>query len=380
MNYRLRLPGPTAVPERVRQAIAAPVLDHRGAEFRAIFARAEELLKPVMGTANPVLFFACSGTGVMEASLINTVATGERVLVCVNGQFGERFAKIAKAIGAQVDVLEIPWGRAIDPAQIEERVKSAEYRAVVLVHNESSTGIVADLAVVGGIVRKTDSLLIVDSVSGLGGIEMRQDEWGIDILISASQKALMNPPGVGLASVGPKAQAVVNRETAMPRFYWDFRKAIANVDRAETPFTPAVSMIGGLREALEMIHEEGVPNVLTRHRRLSQALRCGCNALGLRTFGESDALSSSVVVLEVPEPLDGGQIVKRMYERHRTVIAGSRNKLSGRVIRIGTMGAFSESDILTDLLHLEDTLVDLGWPVRTGAGIAAASERLRDAG
>jgi len=380
MNYRLRLPGPTAVPERVRQAIAAPVLDHRGAEFRAIFARAEELLKPIIGTVNPVLFFACSGTGVMEASLINAVAPGERVLVCVNGQFGERFANIAKAIGAQVDVLEIPWGRAIDPAQIEERVKSAEYRAVVLVHNESSTGIVADLAAIGGVVRKTNSLLIVDSVSGLGGIEMRQDEWGIDILISASQKALMNPPGVGLASVGPKAQAVVNRETAMPRFYWDFRKAIANVDRAETPFTPAVSMIGGLREALEMIHQEGVENVLTRHWRLSQALRCGCNALGLRTFGESDALSSSVVVLEVPEPLDGAQIVKRMYERHRTVIAGSRNKLSGRVIRIGTMGAFSESDILTDLLHLEDTLAELGWPVRAGAGIAAASERLRDAG
>jgi len=380
MTYRLRLPGPTAVPERVRQAIAGPMLNHRGPEFRAVFARAEELLKPVLGTANPVLLFACSGTGMMEASLINAIATGERVLVCVNGQFGERFANIAKAIGAQVDILDVPWGQAIDPADVEKRLKAAAYRAVVLVHNESSTGVVANLAAIGKIVRNSDALLIVDSVSGLGGIEMRQDEWGIDILISASQKALMCPPGIGLASVGAKAQAIVNRDTSMPRYYWDFRKALAHVDHAETPFTPAVALVAGLREALEMIHEEGLPHVLARHQRLSQALRCGSNALGLRTFGPADALSSTVVVLEVPEQLDGEQIVKRMYERRGTVIAGSRNKLAGRVIRIGTMGAVSDVDILTDLLHLEETLAGLGWTLQAGEGPAAASARLQDAG
>ncbi len=379
MTYRLRLPGPTAVPERVRQAIAQPMLNHRGPEFRKIFARAEELIKPVLGTANPVLFFACSGTGVMEASLINSIAPGERVLVCVNGQFGERFAQIAKALGAQVDTLDVEWGRSIDPSEIERRLKAAAYQAVVLVHNESSTGVVANLAAIGKVVRESDALLIVDSVSGLAGIEMRQDEWGIDILISASQKALMCPPGIGLASIGAKALAIVNRDTSMPRYYWDFRKALANVDRSETPFTPAVALMAGLREALEMIHEEGLPNVLTRHERLSQALRCGCNALGLRTFGDPAALSNTVVVLEVPEPLDGAQIVKKMYERHRTVIAGSRNKLSGRVIRIGTMGALCEADVLTDLLHLEDTLADLGWTFHAGDGAAAASQRLRDA-
>lgn len=380
MNYRLRLPGPTAVPERVRSALATPVLNHRGPEFRAIFARAEELIKPVIGTANHVLFLACSGTGAMESALINAIAPGERVLVVVSGQFGERFAAIAKAIGALVETLDVEWGRAVDPADIERRLKAQKYRAVVLVHNESSTGVVANLAAIGKVVRETDALLIVDSVSGLGGIEMRQDEWGVDILISASQKALMCPPGIGVASVSAKALAVVNRDTSMPRFYWDFRKALAHADHAETPFTPAVSMIAGLREALEMIHEEGLENVLARHLRLSQALRCGANALGLRTFGALDALSSTVVVLEVPEPLDGNAIVKQMYERHRTVIAGSRNKLDGRVIRIGTMGSLSEADILTDLLHLEDTLAHLGWPMRAGDGAAAASQRLRDAG
>lgn len=380
MNYRLRLPGPTAVPERVRQAMAEPMLNHRGPEFRAIFAEVEHRIKPLLGTSNPVLFFACSGTGVMEASLINAVAPGERVLVCVNGQFGERFAKIAAAIGAQVDVLEVEWGGAIDPSDVERRLKAVPYRAVVAVHNESSTGIVADLPGIGAVVRNSDALFIVDSVSGVGGIEMRQDEWGIDILISASQKALMCPPGIGLASAGAKALAVVNRETAMPRFYWDFRKAMANVDRAETPFTPAVALMNGLRESLAMIHQEGLPNVLARHRRLSRALRCGCNGLGLKTFGASGALSDTVAVLEVPEQLDGVKIVKTMYERHRTVIAGSRNKLSGRVIRIGTMGDFTEADILTDLMHLEDTLVSLGRAVRPGTGIAAAVERLKDAG
>src|SRR5579863_10169031 len=207
--YRLRLPGPSAVSERVRQAIAEPVLNHRGSEFRAILSRGEELIQPVLGTANPVLFFASSGTGVMEASLVNVLAPGERVLVCVHGQFGERFAAIAAALGAQVDPLPFEWGTAIDPAAVEQRLQAADYRAVVAVHNESSTAVVANLAAIGAIVRRTPALFIADSVSGLGGLEMRQDEWGVDIVVSSSQKALMCPPGIGLASVSEKAWRVI---------------------------------------------------------------------------------------------------------------------------------------------------------------------------
>lgn len=372
-SYRLRLPGPTAVPERVRQAIARPVVNHRGPEFRAILARVEELVKLILGTRNPVLFFASSGTGVMEASLVNILAPGDRLLVCVNGQFGERFAAIAKALGAEVDILEVPWGCAIDAGDIERRVAAKDYRAVVVVHNESSTGVVADLAAIGASLRHTPALLVVDSVSGLGGIEMRQDEWGVDILVSSSQKALMCPPGAGLASVSPKAWEVVKRESAFPRFYWDFRKAAASIEQSETPFTAPVSLIAGLREALEMIHEEGLPQVLLRHCRLSAALRAGCSRLGLATFGQADALSSTVVVLEVPEKLNGKDIVRLLYERHGTVIAGSRNKLAGRVIRIGTMGHIDAAGILTDLLHLEATLRELGWPVTPGSAAAAAA-------
>jgi aspartate aminotransferase-like enzyme len=196
---------------------------------------------------------------------------------------------------------------------------------------------------------------------------------------SSSQKALMCPPGVGLVSVSPKAWEVVNRESGMPRFYWDFRKAMKSAETLETPFTPAVSLILGLREALEMIHEEGLPQVLARHRRLSSALRAGCAALGLSTFAQTGALSNTVVAVNVPETLSGGDIVRLLYERHGTVIAGSRNKLSGKVIRIGTMGHVQDGDIVTDLLHLEAVLKELGFPVKSSAGVSAAAEIL-DAG
>jgi aspartate aminotransferase-like enzyme len=378
-NYRLRLPGPTTVPERVRQAIARPVLSHRGPEFRAIFARAEELIQTVIGTRNPVLFFAGSGTGMMEASLVNVLGAGERVLVCDNGQFGDRFAAIARALGACVDTLDIPWGRSVNPADVEPRLVAQDYRAVVVIHNESSTGVVADLAGIGALLRDRATLLVVDSVSGLGGIDMRQDEWGIDIVVSASQKALMCPPGLGLASLSAKARAVVSRDDRLPRYYWDYRKALDSVEKSETPFTTPVALVAGLCEALEMIHEEGLPRVLDRHRRLSAALRAGCQALGLPSFPQADKISNTVVCLSVPETLKGADIVRGMYQRHGTVIAGSRNKLEGKVIRIGTMGHIAAGDIFTDLLHLEETLDHLGWKAAPGAGVAAAAREILDA-
>jgi aspartate aminotransferase-like enzyme len=304
---------------------------------------------------------------------VNILAPGERILVLVHGQFGDRFVSIGKAIGAQVDLLEVPWGRAIEPSAVENKVKATDYRAVVVVHNESSTGIIADLAGLGALLRNLPTLLVVDAVSGLGGLEMKQDEWGVDIVASASQKCLMCPPGLALVSVSPKAWEFVARENSLPRFYWDFRKAMASAEKSETPFTSSVSLVNGLREALEMIHEEGLPHVLARHKRLSAALRAGCEALGLPTFGQADSLSPTVVVARVPEGLVGADIVKRLYEKHRTVIAGARNKLSGKVIRFGTMGYLREADILTDLMHLEDALMELGWPCSTAAGVDAAT-------
>ncbi len=355
-DYRLRLPGPTAVPERVREAMARPILSHRGPEFTAILRRTEELLQAVMGTRNRVFFFASSGTGMMEASLVNVLAPGERVLVAAHGAFGERFAEIARALGGTVDALEIPWGCGVDPGEVQRRVAAAAYRAVVVVHNESSTGVAANLAGIGAVVRETPALLVVDSVSGLGGMEMRQDEWGIDILVSASQKCLMCPPGLGVVSMSEKAWSVAQRADGLPRYYWDFRKARASAEKMETPFTTPVALVAGLHEALEMIHEEGLDEVLARDRRLATMLQDGCAGLGLAPFARTAALSATVVCLCVPEGRNGKDIVRGMYQRHGTVIAGSRNKLAGKVIRIGTMGAITEGDIVTDLHYLKETL------------------------
>ena len=252
---------------------------------------------------------------------------------CAPVHVAERFATGVAVLGrvgheALAGVgIEVANGLPVQPfpaADIAFRLQGADYRAVVVVHNESSTGVVADLAAIGAAVRKTPALLVVDSVSGLGGIEMRKDDWGVDVLLGASQKALMCPPGLGIASVTAKAWEVINRADRLPRYYWDFRKALASAETVETPFTTPVSLVFGLREALEIIHEEGWPNVLARHHRLADALRAGCAALGLRSFPTAPLISNTVLCLAVPESLDGGEIVRGMYQRHNTVIAGSR--------------------------------------------------------
>jgi aspartate aminotransferase-like enzyme len=371
-EYRLRLPGPTFVPERVRRATARLIVNHRGPEFRAMLARAEEQLKPVFGTQNRILFFAASGSGMMEAAVANIAGPDADVLFVTHGQFGERFSAIAESLGARYDRLDMPWGEDIDIEAVAMRLREKPYRAVFVIHNESSTAIVADLARLGALVRDTPTLLVTDSVSGLAGIEMKQDEWGVDVVVSASQKALMCPPGLGLASISSKAWGVIDRGDHIPAFYWDFKRALTSLEKGETPFTPAVPIVYGLLEALDMIHAEGLPNVLARHQRLAAALRAGAAAIGLPAFGTGANKSGTLVALAVPGTLDGATIVKELYQRHRTVIAGSRNKLSGKVIRIGTMGAIDEDTILTDLAHLEDVLPRLGHAFAPGAGIAAA--------
>jgi len=371
-GYRLRLPGPTFVPDRIRQASAQIVVNHRGPEFRDALVRAEEGLRPILGTQNRILFYATSGSGMMEAAIVNVAGPGDELLIVTHGQFGERFVTIAQAVGAKADVVATPWGEDIDIDAVEARLREKDYRAMVVVHNESSTGIVADLARLGALVRNRPTLLVVDSVSGLGGIEMKQDEWGVDILVSASQKALMCPPGLGLASIGAKAWDVINGGGRLPSFYWDFRRALASIEKGETPFTPAINLVAGMLEALAMIHEEGLPNVLARHARLADALRAGGAAIGLSDFGSGKRKSSTLVVFDVPPSLEGPAIVRELYQRHRTVIAGARNRLAGKVIRFGTMGAIDDDTILTDLAHLEDVLLRLGHAFTPGAGIAAA--------
>ena len=377
-DYRLRLPGPTAVPERVRQATALPVLNHRGAEFKVMLAECRRRLKPIFGTAHDVLIFAGSGTAMMEAALANILSPGDAVLIVVAGQFGDRFVSIAEALGASIDTVDVEWGGALDAQRVAERLKQRSYRAVVMVHNESSTGVAYDVAAVGAIVRETSALLVVDSVSGLAGIEMKMDAWNADIVAAASQKSLMCAPGIGFAAIGAKAWKVINRDGRVPSFFADFRRAKASLDRDETPFTPPVTLVYGLLEALRMIDEEGMSNVLRRHSRLAAALRAGVQALGLELYSQPNTSSATVVAMKVPQGLDGGSIVQHLRERYHTVIAGARHpRQTGKVIRIGTMGMISETDIITDLRYLEATLKDLGRPAPAPhAGVRAALDAL----
>ena len=372
-TYRLRMPGPAAVPERVRAAVALPVLSHRGPEFRAILQEVTGGLRAVLGTRHHVFLLGTSGTGGMEAALVNVLSAGDAVLVVENGQFGERFSSIAEGLPVTLDRLQIPWGEVPDAAAIAARVAAKRYRAVVVIHNESATGVVADLAAIGAVLRDTDTLLVVDSVSGVGGFEMRMDDWGVDVMVTASQKSLMCPPGLAIAAVSEKAMRVIDAAHGIPRFSLDFRRAKTSLDKGETPFTPPVSLIFGLREALRMIDEEGLPAVLARHARLSAALRAGFEALGFAMFPVGRPFSATVTVGVVPDGLEGSAIVRHMYARYRTVIAGQRTRLQNRVIRIGTMGHVGPDDILADLHYLECTLRDLGRPPAPGAGVQAAA-------
>jgi aspartate aminotransferase-like enzyme len=371
-EYRLRMPGPAAIPERVRAATALPILSHRGPEFRVILAEVTQAMRGILGTTQDVFLLGGSGTAGMEAALVNVLSAGDAVLVIENGQFGERFSSIAEGLPVALDRLVIPWGEAPDPGQIAARVKTKSYRAVVVIHNESATGVVADLAGIGASLRDTETLLVVDSVSGVGGVDFRMDEWGVDVVVTASQKSLMCPPGLAIAGVSAKAMRVIDAAHGIPRFFFDFRRARTSLDRGETPFTPPVSLILGLREALAMINEEGFPAVLRRHARLSAALRAGFLALGFPMFAKG-AFSPTVTVGTVPEGIDGSAIVRHMYTTYRTVIAGQRTKLRGKVIRIGTMGFCGAQDILADLHYLECTLRDLGHAPAPGAGVQAAT-------
>ena len=371
-TYRLRLPGPIAVPERVRAAVAQPILNHRGPEFREIWGRTVARLQPVMGTKQPVHLLATSGTGVMEAALLNILAPGERLLIVNNGQWGERFATIGRALGAIIDTIDVPWGETVAPELIEEGLRRHDYRALIVVHNESSTGVLGDLATTGELVRDRDTLLVTDTVSGLAGMDFQMDAWGVDIAVAGSQKALMCPPGLGVIAASEKAWRVIRREDRLPRFFLDLRKARDSHDKGESTYTPAISLVYGLDVALDMINEEGLDNVLDRHARLSRGMKAGAAALGLRNFATAEMQSNTVACFHVPEGLDGTRLIRRLYEKHRTVIAGARNRLQGKIIRIGTMGAIGDGDILTDLMHLEDVLAEMGHGAQRGAAVAAA--------
>ncbi len=337
----LRVPGPTPLPPQVREASAADMINHRGPEFRELLGAVAADLKHVFQTDNEVVIVTGSGTGGLEAAIVNLISPGDRVIAATCGVFGERFAAIAQAFGAEVITLSAPWGQAVDPVELEAALdRTPDAQLVLVTHNETSTGITNDLRSLSEVVRARRQqgrpLLVVDGISSVGAIPLPTDRWDCDVVVSASQKAWMAPPGLAMLSVSGRAWEAMERATC-PRFYWDLRAARRYAERGQTPWTPAVGVLYGLRAALQMMRAEGLEAVYARHRRVAERIREGARALGLELFGNPAHASDTVTALRVPDGKDGEALVARLREQG-VVVAGGQGKLKGKVLRIGHMG------------------------------------------
>jgi aspartate aminotransferase-like enzyme len=380
MEDLLLIPGPTPVPSSVREASARPMVNHRSPAFARILQEVLEGMQWVYRTSAPVLPYASSGTGVLEAAVVNTLSPGDPVLALVCGAFGERFARIAEIYGAHVTRVEVEWGSAVPPELVEEQLRRRpDVRAVLVTHNETSTGIANDLEAIARARGDHPALLLVDAVSSLGAMPLEMDAWGLDVVVTASQKALMCPPGVGFVAANGRAWEA-HRTARMPRFYWDFTLLRTSLEREvpETPFTPAISVFYALQEGLRLLREEGLEASFARHRRLGRAVRAGVEALGLRPVADPAHASSAVTAVWVPEGVSAQSLVDAMYERHRIVLAGGQGKLSGRIFRIGHLGYVRPEDVLRCMEALEDVLALLGVPLERGSGVRAAEEALQE--
>ncbi|MFB3816023.1 MAG: alanine--glyoxylate aminotransferase family protein [Candidatus Methylomirabilales bacterium] len=374
MKQHLLAPGPTPVPPRVLQAMAQPMIHHRTPEYEALFAEVRRDLKVLFQCANEVLMFAASGTGAMEAAVVNTLSPGERVLVIRGGKFGERWADICAAHGLEVVPLDVPYGGSVDPEAVAGALaKHPDVQAVFATQSETSTGAVHDIRAIAERVRARDAILVVDAITSLGVMDLPMDAWGVDIVVAGSQKALMLPPGLAFAAVSDKAWARVPR-ARLPRFYFDFQAERKAIQGNQSAFTPAVSLVIGLRESLRLILEEGLAAVFARHDRLARAARAGVQALGLALFAAQPGAACTAVA--APAGMSSGAVVKGMRARGIT-IAGGQGSMKGKIFRISHMGYVDDSDILLALGALEMVLADLGHPVTFGQAVRAAEEVLR---
>jgi aspartate aminotransferase-like enzyme len=373
--------GPTPLPPRVQAAMGEPVVYHRAPDFDALFARVLERLPGVFQTANDVLVLTASGTGAMESAVANLVRPGQPILACAGGKFGERWIELGEAFGAQVVRHEPPWGARIEPADVDRLLsESPGVEVVFATHSETSTGVVHDVRGLAEAARAHDALLVVDAISGLGAAELRQDEWGVDVAIGGSQKALMCPPGLGFVSASQRALDFAAARPGPPgAYYFDWSRAVAEQRKGATPFTPAVTLVRALDVALDLIAEEGLESALARHDLLARATRAGVRGLGLDVFGDADERSTVVTAVELPDTIDGAQVPGLLRERG-IVANGGQGQLKGRILRIAHCGYFGAFDVLISLSGLELALHELGAEVELGAGVAAAQQVFAEAG
>lgn len=377
----LMIPGPTPVPERVLLEIAKHPMGHRSSEFSKILESVYSDLKYVFQTKNDVLVYTASGTGAMDAALSNLINPNDKVLSLVIGNFGQRWAKIAKALGADVETIEVEPGNAIDPAVLKERLAqdtNKEIKIVTLTHNETSTGVTNNVKELVALIKEHGAISVVDGVTSIGAIECKMDEWGIDVLVSGSQKGFMLPPGLAFLAASEKAWAK-HKECERPNFYFNWEANRKSVLDNSTAFTPAVSLFAGLKVALEMIKEEGIENVIARHTKLANGLRAAVKAIGLKLFATDEATASnSITAIYPPEGISVPDIRKVLKNDYDIVVANGQNKLKDKIFRMGTLGFVSERDVITAVGALEATLYKLGHKFELGKGVATLIEYLNN--
>jgi aspartate aminotransferase-like enzyme len=365
-------PGPTPVPPEVLAALAEPVVHHRGPDYREIFGRCLERLAAVCRTEADVLLFTCSGTGAMESAVANLCSPGDRVVVVSAGAFGERWRRLTEAYGCDVQAVEYEWGetpRAEDLAARLEETGGA--KAVFLTHSETSTGVVCDLQALAAAARRSGALVVADAVSSLGAVPLEPDGWGIDVVASGSQKALMTPPGLGLVTVSAAAWDALG---SSPRFYYDWQRTRDGQAKLDSAFTPAVSLVRALDVALGLLLEEGLDAAFDRHVRLGRACREGAKAMGLELFSPDEDRSAVVTGILTPEGIDATELRLTLRDRYGVTVAGGHGDLKSRLFRIGHIGYYDVFDITTALAAVELALAEAGADVERGAAVTAALE------
>jgi aspartate aminotransferase-like enzyme len=369
----LRIPGPTALPPSVREAGARQMINHRGPEFAAMLDRILSGMKPYFGTTSDIAMITTAGTGGLEAAVVNTLSPGDRVLGVSIGSFGDRFAKLARTYGADVTKIEVEWGQAADPGALRDALRAdPSYRAVLLTHNETSTAVMNPIPELAAVVREVapDALILVDSVSGLGAVPFQMDAWGVDVVVTGSQKAWMSAPGLAMIAASPRAWAAMETAT-MPRLYLDLRTHRESHAAGQTPWTPAIAVVYQVDEGIRLMTAEGAEHIFARHEACAAAARAGLTALGFQLFADQRHASRTVTAAVVPDELDW-KAFNTELKRRGLVLADGQGKLTGKIFRLGHLGSVTIEEILGAMSVLEFVSIQTGRGVPPGAAVAAA--------
>ena len=366
----LLTPGPTPLPPQVREALGRPIIHHRTSQYRALFKRSLQGMQTAMQTANPVFCLTSSGTGAMEAAVVNLLSPGDEAIVVLGGKFAERWQHLCRAYGITAVTIPVAYGEAVNPQAVAQALAAhPKAKALLTTLCETSTGVVNDIKSLAAATRSHPAVLVVDAISGLLADECQTDAWGIDVVVTGSQKGLMLPPGLAFLSVSQKAWALIEQATC-PRFYTDLRLYKKSLADDDTPFTSAVSTVVALDEALKLVLERGVPQMIQRCAQMAQATRAGVQAIGLTLFSKRP--SNGVTAVNVPAGVDGKQLTKIMYDRAKVMVAGGQGDMAGKIFRFAHMGYIAPEDVLAGLAALEQALTELKYAVTPGQSVKAA--------